>query len=407
MAGGMSDTPAAEDTPLRVDRLQLVGITGANKVMAGELSRLVRRAYDDIRLPEPVKEGQGAVSYPFDLRTAAVAVMHHRTASRVYWNLYRSRAERLEPLYDDLCAAIAAEDRPWLRDGLSFSVNPASTLEFAAGARQLVGVLKNALIDTAAKRGLTLRVDPDAPDLVFAIKVFEGVVTVSLDLGGQAMNQRGYRSEGGGVAPLRESVAAMLVMLARHDARTEAFLDPMAGSGTLAIEAACMARGRPLWVGGRRPAAVRLPGFAPLCAALDRPLFGDTRPIVFANELDRATFGQAEGNYRRAGVDAEVERKCGDFRDIDPDALRRRVAARGGNPDRGLILCNPPYGERLAPDELNGLYRELGTLWRHLPGWRAGFIVANPEFELAFGQLARVKKPVSNAQLPAYFLLFD
>jgi 23S rRNA G2445 N2-methylase RlmL len=400
----------SEHTPvesLRVDHLQLVGITGANKVMAGELSRLVRRAYDDVRLPEPKKEGQGAVTYPFDLRTAAVAVMHHRTASRVYWNLYRSRAERLEPLYDDLCAAIATEGRPWFVDGKTFSVNPASTQEFAAGARQLVGVVKNALIDTAAKRGLTLRVDPENPDLVFAVKVFEGTTTVSLDLGGQAMNQRGYRSEGGGAAPLRETVAAMLVMLARHDARTEAFLDPMAGSGTLAIEAACMARGRPLWVGGRRPAAERLPGFGPLCRALDRPLFADTRPIVFANEVDRETADKAEGNYRRAGVESEVERKCGDFRDIDPDALRRRVASRGGDPDRGLILCNPPYGERLAPTELATYYRELGVLCRHLPGWRAGFIVANPEFELAFGRLARVKKPVSNAQLPAYFLLFD
>ncbi len=390
-----------------VNLLSLVGSAGTNKVMAGELSRLTRRAFNDIRLPEPAKEGEGALVYPFDLRTAAVAVRYHRTASRILWTLYQSRAVRLEPLYDDLLACVSQETRDWLADGKTISVSPGSTDEFAAGGRQLVGVVKNALINGAATRGMTLTVDPENPDLYFVVKVHDGVVTVSLDLGGQAMNLRGYRTEGGGQAPLRENLAAVLVMLARHDARAEVLIDPMAGSGTIAIEAACMGQARPVWVPPRAPAAARLPGFAEILADLDGPLFADTRPLVFANEIDPRTSAQSRPNFARAGVADLAELTCGDFRDLDPARIFATVRARGFPTDRGLILSNPPYGERISAPDLYALYRDLHVFWRRFPGWRAAFLVANPQFETAFGRRARVKKPLNNGPLRGYFYLFD
>jgi 23S rRNA G2445 N2-methylase RlmL len=72
-----------------------------------------------------------------------------------------------------------------------------------------------------------------------------------------------------------------------------------------------------------------------------------------------------------------------------------------------VILCNPPYGERLAPADLHEIYRDLGRFWRRFPGWRAAFLVANPQFETAFGRRARVKKPLNNGPLRGYFYLFD
>jgi 23S rRNA G2445 N2-methylase RlmL len=391
---------------LLVDHLSLAGSAGTNKVMAGELSRLVRRAFNDVHLPEPDKEGDGAIVYPFDVRTAAVAVRYHRTSARVLWSLYQSRAARLEPLYDDLFADVSAETRPWLKDGVTFSVSPAATREFAAGGRQLVGVVKNALIDGAKRRGLTLSVDPTQPDLSFQVKVHGGAVTVSLDLGGQSMALRGYRTEGGHEAPLRENLAAVLVMLARHDARCEALLDPMCGSGTIAIEAACMAQARSVWVAPRAPAAARLPLVGDVLTKLVEPLFADTRPLVLANELDPAVHAHSRANFARAGVADLVKLSCGDFRTLDPRLLRDAARERGLDPDRGLILCNPPYGERMRSPDLLALYRDLGGFCRQL-GWRAAFLVANPDFESAYGQRARVKKPLSNGPLRAMFYLYD
>ncbi len=393
--------------PALVDHLALAGVAGTNKVMAGEMSRLAGRALKGFRLPEPQKVGLGGLRYPFRADLAAVAVRYHRTASRVLWDLYESRATRLEPLYDDLCDAVRQETRPWLRDGATFSVSPGATRTFAAGGRQMVGVVKNALIDGAAARGMRLSVDADAPDVFFVVNAHEDVVTVSIDLAGQAMNLRGYRTEGGGAAPLRENLAAVLVMLARHDGRAEVLVDPMAGSGTIAIEAACMAQGRPVWVPPRAPAATRLP---PLDEALRAPaeaLFGDTRPLVFANELDPATHARSRQNVARAGVADLVRTSRGDFRDLQPRVVLDAARARGFDPERGLILCNPPYGERLEPRELLRLYRDLGAWCRQFRGWRAGILVANPEFVTAFGGRPRIEKPLNNGPLRGYFYLYD
>ncbi len=400
-------TDRTPNSPALVDRLALIGGAGTNKVMAGELSRLVKRAFDAVRLPEPKKEGQGAVLYPFHREVAALAVRYHRTSSRVLWDLYESPARRLEPLYDDLLAAVLAETRPWLRDGLTFSIHPGATHEFPAGGRQLVGVLKNALIDAAAQRGIQLRVKVDDPDLHFVIRCTETHTVASLDLAGQSMNLRGYRTDGGGAAPLRETLAATVLFLSRYDARTEVLVDPMSGSGTLPIEGACLAQARPVWVPPRVPAAAHMPMFADLFAEPSTPLFEDTRPVIFANELDQRTHSGARANMARAGVAGLIETSCGDFRHVQPDAVRRIATARGYGTETGLIVCNPPYGERLAPSALLGLYRDLGIWCRKFPGWRAGFIVANPEFEVAFGGLPRIKKPLSNANLRGYFYLYD
>jgi 23S rRNA G2445 N2-methylase RlmL len=387
------------------DVLRLIGVPGTNKVMAGELSRLTGRAFAHVRLPVPAKEGLGALAYPFDLETAALAVRYHRTSSRVLWGLFQSRAERLEPLYEDLLAAMGSESRPWFRERTTFSVSPANTRSFAAGGRQMVGVVKNAVINGAARQGVRLEVDPEDPDVYLEVRVQGDVVTVSVDLAGRPMNQRGYR-DAGGTAPLRENLAAVLVMLARYDARREVLVDPMAGSGTIAIEAACMAQGKSVWVAPRVPAAHRLALFTD---ALERPaqaLFADTRPLIMANELEPRIHRVSQRNLANAGVGKAVASSCGDFRGLDPRIIREGAKQRGFDPDRGVILSNPPYGERLDSGEVAEIYRDLGHWCRQFRGWRAAFLVANREFEAVFGGRPRIKKPLRNGPLRAYFYLY-
>jgi 23S rRNA G2445 N2-methylase RlmL len=395
----MSGAPA-------VDSLRLVGIPGTNKVMGGELSRLAGRAFDGVRLPVPKKEGQGALVYPFDVETAALAVRYHRTASRVLWGLYQSRAARLEPLYDDFLGAVREDSRPWLREGASFSVTTSNMGRFPAGERQVVGVVKNAVLEGAAHRGFRLSVNPGDPDIHLVASMHDDVVTVSIDLAGRPMNQRGYRADTG-MAPLRENLAAVLVMLSRYDARSEVLVDPMAGSGTIAIEAACMAQGRPVWVSPRRPAAGALPPFEKPLRRSAKPLFSDTRPLVIANELDRRTHDLSRKNSANAGVKEFVELWRGDFSRIEEKSVRTRAERRGFDPGRGVILSNPPYGERFSRGELVDLYRDLRRWCTRFHGWRAAFLVANPDFETAFGGRPRIKKPLRNGPLRGYFYLYD
>ncbi len=387
-------------------RLRLVGAFGSNKIMAGELSRLVRRARDDVRMPVPERLGPGSIAYPFDRRIAQVAVRYHRTSARVLWQVMSSQATRLEPLYTDLLDAMRAEEPTWYWDGATISVRAFGVQDFAAGERQIVGVVKNAIIDGALESGARLSVDPERPDVNIDVRLLEGHLLVSVDLAGMPMHHRGYR-QAAGEAPLREDLAAIMLMLARYDARSDILIDPMAGAGTLVIEAAAMASARGVWCSGRTPACSRLPEFEHDWPRTAPALFADTRPKLIYNDIDPKAVGMVRANADTAGVLQHVEIVNGDFRKLTPERVQATFP-RGEAPSSGLILSNPPYGQRIGDaDALPAEYRALAAWCARFPGYRAGFLVEHPEFEAAFGRRPVLKKPLPNGPLKSVFYLYE
>src|SRR3977135_2679209 len=99
----------------RCNELRLTGSSGANRVMEAEVKRLVMRSPFAVRAEKPKREGESTLLYPFDARVARVAACHHRTSSRISWDLCSSPAVRLEPLFADLLPALSSDDR--LPDG--------------------------------------------------------------------------------------------------------------------------------------------------------------------------------------------------------------------------------------------------------------------------------------------------
>src|SRR3954453_16367935 len=137
--------------------------------MEAELKRLVMRSPFEIRVPKPKREGESTLLYPFDPRIAWVAACHHRTSSRISWDLWSSAAVRLEPLYGDLLPALSSDDRlPPKPLRLSVEVGPAT--DFEASPLQLRGVVKNAIIEALASRGVASELDGDSPDVVFVVR---------------------------------------------------------------------------------------------------------------------------------------------------------------------------------------------------------------------------------------------
>ncbi len=400
----------------RCDDLRLTGSGGANRVMEAELKRLVMRSPFDVRLGPPKREGEETLLYPFDARVAWVAACHHRTSSRISWDLCSSPAVRLEPLFADLLPALSADDRLPGNTPLRFSVELGSSSDFEASPLQLRGVVKNALVEALASRGVASDVDSEAPDVVFVVRRAGPPdarrTVVGIDLGGGARHRRGARVAGG-LAPLRETLASQLIMLSRWDARTEPLVDPMAGSATIPIEAAGLAVG----------AAIRHPADLPLrqlAAFRDLPtdtpdLFPGTVAHIVALDADAQLISAMVGNLRAAGLtgpahDRSIVIGQQDVRELTPDHIARLLpAVRDMRP--GVFCFNPPYGVRIGgehgEEELLELYADMGHALGRFSGWRAACFVANPKFVYAFGHRATMTKPASNANLRGTFLVFQ
>ena len=405
-----------KDKSNRCDELRLTGSGGANRVMEAEFKRLVMRSPFEVRMEKPRREGDATLLYPFDARVAWVAACHHRTSSRISWDLCSSGAVRLEPLFADLLPALSSDDRLPGGRRLRFSVEVGAASDFEASPLQLRGVVKNAIVEALASRGLTAEIDADSADVVFVVRragVPEARRTVvGIDIGAGARHRRGARVVMG-PAPLRETMAAQLIMLSRWDARTEPLVDPMAGGGTIPIEAAGLAVG----------AAVRSPTDLPLrrlAAFQDLPreapdLFPGTVPRILALDLDPARIPAMVGNLRAAGLTGPSHEDSiviaqQDVRALTPDYIERMLpAVRDMRP--GVFCFNPPYGVRMGAEEgedkLLALYSDLGRAFARFKDWRAACFVANPRFVDAFGHAPVMTKPGSNADLCGAFLVFE
>ncbi len=387
---------------MKIDELRIVGSTQTNVVMEAELIRVAQRAAK-VRPGKPRKEGLGQLVYPFDRDLAWAAVTYMRTPTRVLWDVYRSRATRLEPLYEELVDDIRDDRRPLWRDRDSISVEARRVEDFAAGERQIVGTVKNAIIDTLARRGTRLHVDPERPSTRWVARVDDqGELVISIDLGGGSLSQRGWRRDTG-EAPLREHLAAVLLMLCRFDPRRDALVDPMCGAGTIPIEAVHLARATP-----RITHALEALGLA----RDDAPaLYPDAAPLVIGCDIDLDVLAAARDNARAARVSADITWQRADVATLDPRTVIDIAQERGvPAPETGLLLANPPYGERLDEQDLRILYTSIAHTCRRFPGWRAGFLVGNPLLEeSAFHILGRprIKKPLANANLRAYFYLYE
>lgn len=384
--------------------------------MEAELKRLVMRSAFDVRVPNPKREGEETLLYPFDARVAWVAACYHRTSSRISWDLCSSPAVRLEPLFDDLVPVLSSDDRLPQGPELRFSVEVGAASDFEASPLQLRGVVKNAIVEALASRGVTADVDSEAPDVVFIVRRAGTPevrrTVVGIDLGGSSRHRRGARVATG-LAPLRETLAAQLIMLSRWDARTEPLVDPMTGSATIPIEAAGLAVG----------AAIRQPSELPwrrLAAFEELPdetpdLFPGTVAKIVALDADAECIKAMVGNLRAAGLtgaayDQSIVIGQQDVRRLTPERIQALLPEmRDMRP--GVFCINPPYGVRIGgergEDDLLDLYDDMGRALARFVGWRAACFVANPKFVYAFGHQPTMTKPASNANLRGAFLTFQ
>lgn len=228
--------------------------------------------------------------------------------------------------------------------------------------------------------------------------LFRDEASLMIDTSGVALHKRGYRPEAG-AAPLRETLAAAMAMIARPR-QDVLFWDPMCGSGTIAIEAAMILANRAPGL-GRRFAGEEFPQLPPALwqqareqaqAAVRR----DAAFEVWASDIDPAVLDLAYENALRAGVEEHM-------RLFEADVLHIEKPDR-----RGTIVCNPPYGERLmTPEEVERLYRGMGRHFAKFDPWQIYILAAHPEFERLYGRRADKVRRLSNGMIPCgYYQYF-
>ena len=227
--------------------------------------------------------------------------------------------------------------------------------------------------------------------------IMKDTATLMLDTSGAGLHKRGYRAQGVD-APLRETLAAAMVMLSRYKGR-DPICDPFCGSGTIPIEAALIAKNRAPGL-NRRFSAQRwkcVDNNLWLDAgdeAMDREFDGDYE--IWGGDIDPDAVALARHNAELAEVEDIISFE-------ESDATRFHF---GGL--RGRVVTNPPYGERIMERrEAEDLYRAFGKAWDKFPeGWKLYLLSSHTEFERTFGKQADKKRKLYNGMLKCDLFMY-
>jgi putative N6-adenine-specific DNA methylase len=324
----------------------------------------------------PDETEPGGVSFTTDALGLARANLELRTASRVLVRRARFTARALAEL-ERKAAALAWS--AWLPRTVPLRIRVTSHKSKLYHQKAIAERLARAAGLPLAPPAPGEDEEQEAPpeQQLVVVRVLRDEFTVSVDSSGDHLHRRGYRLATA-KAPLRETLAAALVLASGWDP-AQPFTDPFAGSGTIAIEAALLARRIPPGL-GRRFAFEAWPGWDPaalpaLRATLEAGVLPRSPAPILASDRDAGAVRAAQGNMERAGVAADVT------------LTRATISELAPPPGPGALVSNPPWGLRIGDAKpLRDLYARLGqVLQARCPGWSATLLLPRTSLERATG----------------------
>ena len=345
-----------------------------------------------------VEIGQRMVSFEGGLEMLYKANLCCRTALRILKPIVKFTASNPDELYDEV------RDIEWEKYmGVDSTFSIDSTVNSAdfTHSKFVTYRVKDGIADHFTDLyGRRPSIRLTGADLMLNVHIFENRVTISLDSSGEPLNQRGYRIEST-KAPLNEVLAAGIIMKTgwRGDSN---FVDPMCGSGTFLVEAALIAANINPGIYRDSFAFERWDNF-------DRELFEslynddsgerEFKFRIFGGDIDPEAVAIARANIKRARVDGMVELVCKPFEEWETA------------PESGILITNPPYGERLKSDDILDMYRRIGTeLKQVFKGYHAWILGYEDEHFTSIGLKPSVKFPILNGALECSlreYVLFD
>lgn len=323
----------------------------------------------ELRLPG-VRADRGGVHFTGTFEDGWRACLRSRIAVRVLAWRATFPAKTGEELYDGVREV---DWSPFLTKDRTLAVKATCRSSALTHTQYIAQKTKDAIVDQLRERlGARPSVAPDDPDVRIVVHLVKDEANVYLDLAGDSLHLRGYRTRIG-EAPLKETLAAAIVRLSGWD-RKRPLVDPMCGSGTIAIEAAAWARRIAPGLARPRFGFERWAYFDGTMAARMKELREEARaealpkgPDVRASDMDPEALAIAKANAKDAGVMLTIEQ-----RDV------KRLAK---TEPPGVIVTNPPYGERLAADR--ELYEAMGNAFAKLHGHTVAVLAGGSMIERA------------------------
>jgi putative N6-adenine-specific DNA methylase len=400
---------------LKIENAAVLCAVGAEKAVSNEIRKL------GLQMAEG---GFGRVRFKADVSGLYRALMGLRCADRVLLEAAWFPA----PDFDALFKGVGAV--PWeelIPSGMGLRIAKVRTNRSALTAETAIQSVahKAAAERLCAKFGVS-RLPQGGDDAELRIYIERDRASVLLDISGEPLFKRGYRTEGG-IAPLRETTAAAMVLLSGWK-RKYPLYDPFCGSGTIAAEAALYAWDLAPGLGRR--------------FALERLLIADkaVETKVRGEFLDKADFtrlvriaGSDTDSRAAAAARANIERALQPVRgkagvkpgpalpefmvlpmeEAVPPGRNAENSAGEGRAEKpeepaGFIITNPPYGKRLGDQESSErIYSEMGKLARNFPGWKLVLITDHPGFESFFGRKADSCREITNGAIRSYLYQYE
>lgn len=340
----------------------------------------------------------GGVTFGGGLEVGYRTTLWLRSATRVLLRLGVFEVSSADTLYEQI-AAIDWSNYMTVHHTLAVTANVRDSE--LTHSKYVALKTKDAIVDRFRDHvGRRPSVDTVTPDVRINVYIQANQAMVYLDMVGESLHKRGYRGKGGR-APLKESLAAGLLLLAGYTG-DEPLVDAMCGSGTLAIEAALMAKRVAPGLLRTSSCFENWPNYQgtlwrQLKREAERQIVERAPWPIFASDIDAAALRIARDNARRARVANAIR-----FQQADIGELQGRI-------ERGVIICNPPYGERLGEvEKLKGLYREIGnTFKQQFAGCRGFIFTGNPELSKHVGLKAKRRHVLYNGPIESRLLEYE
>ncbi|WP_029905467.1 class I SAM-dependent RNA methyltransferase [Prevotella sp. 10(H)] len=362
-------------------------MAGLEDVLAEELTTL---GANDIEI------GKRMVSFKGDLAMMYRANVHCRTALRILRPVYEFKAKTADEIYKKVKAMNWYEH---LTEESTFAIDAITFSDYFTHSKFVAYRVKDAIADYfMQKTEKRPSVDTKDPDLLINFHVAHDKCTLSFDSSGESLHKRGYRvaqTE----APLNEVLAAGMILKTGWRGESD-FVDPMCGSGTLLIEAAMIAM--------NVPPGIYRPNFAfekwkNFNADLFETIYNDDsgerefKYKIYGSDISAEAIDIAAQNIKSAGLERSIDLKVMPFENYTKAPA-----------ENGILVTNPPYGERIKPEDLSGLYENLGERLKHVfTGYSAWILSYKKECFDKIGLKPSKKIQLVNGSLQCEFRKYD